>query len=112
MSTNKSHINVVWFKRDLRLQDNEALFNAIQSNKPTLLLYVFENSLQNDGHYSERHWNFIKQSIKDINQQLVTFNTKILSVSGEVISIINSIQEIYKIDSVFFSSGNRYQNYL
>ena len=101
MSTNKSHINTVWFKRDLRLQDNEAIFNAIQSNKPTLLLYVFENSLQNDGHYSERHWDFIKQSIKDINQQLVPFNTKILSVSGEVISIINSIQEIYKIENVF-----------
>jgi deoxyribodipyrimidine photo-lyase len=101
MNTNKSHINIVWFKRDLRLQDNEAIFNAIRCNKPTLLLYVFENSLQNDGHYSERHWNFIKQSIQDINQQLVPFNTKILSVSGEVISIINSLQEIHKIDTVF-----------
>jgi deoxyribodipyrimidine photo-lyase len=101
MNTNKSHINIVWFKRDLRLQDNEAIFNAIQSKTPVLLLYVFENSLQNDGHYSERHWNFIKQSIQDINQQLAPFNTKILSVSGEVISIINSIQEIYKIDTVF-----------
>jgi deoxyribodipyrimidine photo-lyase len=101
MNTTKNHINVVWFKRDLRLQDNEAIFNAIQSKKPTLLLYVFENSLHNDGHYSKRHWDFIKQSIQDINQQLKPFNTKILSVSGEVISIINSIQEIYKIDTVF-----------
>ncbi|WP_281239063.1 cryptochrome/deoxyribodipyrimidine photo-lyase family protein [Flavobacterium praedii] len=101
MSTTKSHINIVWFKRDLRLQDNEAVFNALQSKTPSLLLYVFENSLQKDGHYSERHWNFIKQSIQDINQQLLPFNTKILSVSGEVISIINSIQEIYKIDTVF-----------
>jgi deoxyribodipyrimidine photo-lyase len=101
MNSNRNHINIVWFKRDLRLQDNEAIFNAIQSKTPTLLLYVFENSLQNDGHYSQRHWDFIKQSILDINQQLQPFNTKILSVSGEVISIINSIQEIYKIDSVF-----------
>jgi deoxyribodipyrimidine photo-lyase len=101
MNSNRNHINIVWFKRDLRLQDNEAIFNAIQSKTPALLLYVFENSLQNDGHYSERHWDFIKQSIQDINQQLLPFNTKILSVSGEVISIINSIQEIYKIDSVF-----------
>jgi deoxyribodipyrimidine photo-lyase len=101
MNSNRNHINIVWFKRDLRLQDNEAIFNAMQSKTPTLLLYVFENSLQKDGHYSERHWNFIKQSIQDINQQLLPFNTKILSVSGEVISIINSIQEVYKIDSVF-----------
>jgi deoxyribodipyrimidine photo-lyase len=101
MNSNRNHINIVWFKRDLRLQDNEAIFNAIQSKTPTLLLYVFENSLQNDNHYSQRHWDFIKQSIQDINQQLLPYNTKILSISGEVISIINSIQEIYKIDSVF-----------
>jgi deoxyribodipyrimidine photo-lyase len=101
MDTNKIHINIVWFKRDLRLHDNEAIYNAIQLKTPTLLLYVFENSLQNDGHYSERHWNFIKQSIQDINQQLLPFNTKVLCVAGEVISIINSIQEVYKIDRVF-----------
>jgi deoxyribodipyrimidine photo-lyase len=101
MNTNKSQINIVWFKRDLRLQDNEAIFNAIETNKPTLLLYVFEDTLQSDGHYSDRHWCFIKQSIQDINKQLLPFDTKILSVSGEVISIINTIQEFYRIDTVF-----------
>jgi deoxyribodipyrimidine photo-lyase len=101
MNTNRKHINVVWFKRDLRLQDNEAIFNAIQSQKPTLLLYVFENSLENDPHYSARHWNFIKQSLLDINRQLDVLNAKVLCVSGEVISVLNTIQENYKIDSVF-----------
>ena len=101
MNHNRNHINVVWFKRDLRLLDNEAIYNAIQSNKPTLLLYVFETSLENDPHYSARHWNFIKQSIVDINKQLAVFNTKILSVSGEVIAAFNSIQENYRIDTVY-----------
>ena len=55
MNTNKKHINVVWLKRDLRLQDNEAIFNATKTNIPTLLLYVFEKSLINDSHYSPRH---------------------------------------------------------
>lgn len=101
MNSNRNHINIVWFKRDLRLQDNEAIFNAIQSSNPTLLLYVFEKSLQNDGHYSTRHWDFIKQSIVDINQQLLPYNTRVLSVSGEVIATINTIQENFKIDSIF-----------
>jgi deoxyribodipyrimidine photo-lyase len=101
MNTNRKHINVVWFKRDLRLQDNEAIFNAIQSQKPTLLLYVFEKSLENDYHYSARHWNFIKQSLLDINRQLAVLNAKVLCVSGEVISVLNTIQENYKIDAVF-----------
>ena len=82
MSTNKKVINVVWFKRDLRLQDNEAVFNASKTGIPTLLLYVFEKSLEHDSHYSARHWNFIKQSIVDINTQLQRFNTHVLAVSS------------------------------
>lgn len=97
----KKKINVVWFKRDLRLQDNEAIFNATQSGKPTLLLYVFEKSLENDPHYSHRHWNFIKQSLVDLNKQLKKSNTHVLAVSSEVAHVFNTLQEIYKIDTVF-----------
>ena len=101
MNSNKKHINIVWFKRDLRLQDNEAIHNAIQSGQPTLLLYVFEKSLQNDTHYSARHWNFIKQSIVALNAELQPYQTKVLAVNGEVISTINSILELYTIKNVY-----------
>ena len=67
MHINKEEINVVWFKRDLRLEDNEAIYNAFNSNKRTLFLYVLEPSLISDVHYDNRHWNFIKQSIEDLN---------------------------------------------
>lgn len=101
MNTNKKSINVVWFKRDLRLQDNEAIFNATKSATPTLLLYVFEKSLQTDAHYSERHWNFIKQSLVDINKQLQDYNTRVLCVSSEVIQVFNIIEEVYRINTVY-----------
>lgn len=101
MNTNKKNINVVWLKRDLRLQDNEAIFNATKTGIPTLLLYVFEKSLENDTHYSTRHWNFIKQSIVDLNKQLEKSNTKILAVSSEVIQVFNFLEENYKIITVY-----------
>ncbi|CAH0336469.1 Cryptochrome-like protein cry2 [Flavobacterium sp. CECT 9288] len=101
MNTNKKNINVVWLKRDLRLQDNEAIFNATNSGIPTLLLYVFEKSLKNDTHYSTRHWNFIKQSIVDLNKQLEQSNTKILAVSSEVMQVFNFLEENYKIKTVY-----------
>ena len=89
MSTNKKTINVVWLKRDLRLQDNEAIFNALKTNIPTLLLFVFEKSLEQDKHYSARHWNFIKQSLVDINKQLEQSNTQVLAVCSEVLQVFN-----------------------
>ena len=99
--TNKPHINVVWLKRDLRLQDNEAISNALSTGKPTLLLYVFEHILLNDNHYSERHFNFIKESINDLNKQLEPHNTKVLSVTSDIQTAFNLIQEFYKIDTIF-----------
>jgi deoxyribodipyrimidine photo-lyase len=97
----REHINVVWLKRDLRLQDNEAISNALQSKKRTLIIYVFEHILLNDSHYSERHFNFIKESIRDINQQLLDYNTKVLSVTSDITSALNQLQEIYKIDTIY-----------
>ena len=101
MNTNKKSINIVWLKRDLRLQDNEAIYNATNSGIPTLLLYVFEKSLQKDNHYSNRHWNFIKQSIVDLNKQLEQSDTKVLAVSSEVMQVFNFLEEKYKIKTVY-----------
>ncbi len=97
----KQHINIVWFKRDLRLQDNEAIYNAVGRDNPVLFLYVFENSLLEDVHYSERHWNFIKQSIQDLDKQLTTHNTKVLAVRSEVVQTFRTLQQFWKIDTVF-----------
>jgi len=97
----REEINIIWLKRDLRLQDNEAIQNALSSNKRNLFIYVFEKSLQEDVHYNERHWNFIKQSLVDIDENLLAYNTKVLSVNSEVINVFNQLQNYYKIHSVF-----------
>ena len=94
-------MNIVWFKRDLRLQDNEAIFRALQTNKPTLLLYCFEPMLLFDYHYSQRHFNFIKQSLLQINKELQQFNTQILVVEEDIITTLEKINTNYSISTIF-----------
>ena len=94
-------IVIVWFKRDLRLEDNEAINSAIASNKLVLLLYVIENSLIQNDHFSVRHLNFIKQSLVDLNQRLAKFNTEILAVSGEVQLIFEKLSKQFLIKKVY-----------
>ena len=94
-------ISIVWLKRDLRLSDNDAIYNALQLQKRTLLIYAFEPILINDKHYSERHWNFIKQSLEDINTQVEDYNTKVLTVKSEVVSVLNQLQSQFLIKNVF-----------
>jgi deoxyribodipyrimidine photo-lyase len=66
----KTAINIVWFKRDLRLQDNEALWAAQQEKLPILLIYCFEPSILNYDDSDVRHWRFVFESIQDLQNQL------------------------------------------
>ena len=101
MTTNKTPINIVWFKRDLRLYDNEALHNALNSPHKTLLIYCFEPLLMNDPHYSDRHWNFIKQSLIDLNKTLSLYQTKILCVTSDIIPLIQALSEKFDVKHIF-----------
>ena len=38
-------VQVVWFKRDLRVRDHAALMAAVETGAPVLPLYAFEPSL-------------------------------------------------------------------
>ncbi len=101
MNTEKPHITVHWLKRDLRLQDNENLWQAMQEPEPVLLLYILEPSLEQDLHYSERHFNFIKESLFDMTQRLIEYNSKVLCVRGEVIPVFEKLQEFFTITQIF-----------
>lgn len=98
---NKEKINLIWLKRDIRLHDNEAISSAIKSGKRFLIFYAFEKILLHDLHYNERHWDFIKQSIVDINKELIVYKSKVLSVSSDIIGLCNQIQNFYAIDTVY-----------
>ena len=65
-----------------------------------LLLYVFEDLLMEDPHYSPRHFDFIKQSIDDLNTQLKPLNCKVLSANGSVVKVLESISKNFRIEKI------------
>jgi len=101
MNTDKERINVVWLKRDLRLEDNEAIYNALKTERRTLLLYTFETMLLEDEHYNERHWNFIRESVRDLNQRLEPYNSQILTVEADIINTVNQLLTKFHISDIY-----------
>ena len=94
-------INVVWFKRDLRLSDHEPLKAAISTGRPTLLWFNFEPWLVNDPHYDERHWRFIVESIRDINRKLKAYNTQIYVTYGDTVEQLQIWHQQFSIESLY-----------
>ena len=97
----KQNINVFWFKRDLRLIDNIALSDAIESKHPLLLIYLFEPIIINDQHISKKHINFIKESISDLNNSLKKFDTRIHVYECELTNFFQKLSKKYNVKSVF-----------
>ena len=97
----KPIINIYWFKRDLRIFDNVPLQLSCDDEHPTLLVFLFEPELVNNLHYSERHWNFVQESILDINKNLKKYQTKIHCFDLNAIQFFKKISNRYKINKIF-----------
>jgi deoxyribodipyrimidine photo-lyase len=101
MSHEPNKLNLVWFKRDLRLQDHQPLTEAIQQPGKVMLLYCFEPSLLKDHHYDERHWRFVWQSLIDLNKQLQDFHGAVFITEGDALEVITELQEKLGINQIF-----------
>lgn len=97
----KEIVNIVWLKRDLRLHDNEAICKSISENEKFCLLYILEPSIQNDPHYSERHFTFIKQSLLDLNRKLDQYQSQVLFLEMEVKDAFKSLIQKMTVRKVF-----------
>jgi deoxyribodipyrimidine photo-lyase len=97
----KKAINIVWFKRDFRIIDNVALFNAHQSEMPLLLICFFEPSIMNYPDSDARHWRFIYQSIEDLNKKLEPSNSKIYFFHNEIKTVFLELIKTYDIKTIF-----------
>lgn len=97
----KSKINILWLKRDLRLHDHDALQAAIDAGLPLLFLYIFEPSLIQHPNSDDRHWQFIMQSIEDMNERLLPYQSQIFFAYSEANIAFEQLSQLYDINTVF-----------
>lgn len=92
----KDDVNVLWLKRDLRLQDNKALNKAIESKLKIVAIYVFEPSQEFNYDFSYRHWAFIKQSLDYLSEYI-----NINFFYCEVFEVLDVITEKFNVINLF-----------
>jgi deoxyribodipyrimidine photo-lyase len=55
--------NIFWFRRDLRLDDNAALYHALKAGKTVRCLFVFDREILDELAADDRRIDFIWQSV-------------------------------------------------
>ena len=74
---------VVWFKRDLRVEDNSALMAAIAEG-PILPVYVVEPDYWSMPYTSARQWQFLKESLIALDQSLTALGQPLWVAVGDI----------------------------
>ena len=77
---------VVWFKRDLRVTDHEAIFQASLSQLPTVFLYLHEPDVFQSVHYSARHERFIWESVQELKLHFESKKLSFLALEMSAVS--------------------------
>jgi deoxyribodipyrimidine photo-lyase len=81
---------VVWFKRDLRVNDHAALAHAANLG-PVLCLYVVEPSLWRQPDVCTQHYEFLKECLKDLYFALQRAGAQLHVVTGEVTDVLEQL---------------------
>ena len=96
-------INIFWFRRDLRLDDNTALNHALSEGIPVLPLFIFDTSIINELPEDDPRINFIYDTLSGINHDLVKYNSSLLIVKGDPEVMWRKLVLSYEINSVFIN---------
>ena len=97
----KQKVNIVWFKRDLRLTDHAPLVAALHEDIPAVLLYCFEPSIMAGEDSDERHWRFVYESIVDMQLELNKKNARLYYFHNEVKTVLFGLLEVYDIQNIY-----------
>lgn len=99
----KEEISVFWFRRDLRLEDNVALFYALNSNYPVLPLFIFDDAILNELPRNDARITFIYETLKNVNRKLKKVNSSLYIKKGNTEKIWENIIEEYHVKNIFFN---------
>lgn len=94
-------VNIVWFKRDLRLNDHEPLCRAIDAGLPLVLLYCFEPSWLRAADSDARHWRFVWQSVQEMEARLATLGVPFVWLQAEMLDVLDALREVVEVKAVF-----------
>lgn len=98
----KQVVNIFWMRRDLRLDDNTALFHALKTRENVLPVYIGNPDIlarKNAGF--DYRINFVYDTLRQIKAELEKFGSSLYVAHGRPIDIFKELVEKYHICSVY-----------
>ena len=88
--TMKEPTQLVWFKRDLRVEDHRPLAEAAKRG-PVVCLYVYEPELHGSAEFTSAHLVFLNESLRSLDHLLREIGGNLVLRRGAVTEVLQTL---------------------
>lgn len=95
-------VNIFWFRRDFRLDDNVGLYYALKSKNPVLPIFIYDTDIIDKLPKDDARLTFIYESLQNINHTLRNkHNSSIAFYHGKPKDVFKNILKEFDVEKVF-----------
>ncbi|QEC66585.1 deoxyribodipyrimidine photo-lyase [Panacibacter ginsenosidivorans] len=103
-------VNIMWFRRDLRLHDNAALYHALKSEHPVIPVFIFDKNILDDlEEKKDRRVEFIREALLEMQEILKKHNSSLEVYYDTPLDVYKKLVKKYTIKTVF--ANEDYEQY-
>jgi deoxyribodipyrimidine photo-lyase len=102
LKSESNDIAIFWFRRDLRLNDNTALYFALQSGFPVLPVFIFDTNILNElQDKKDKRVFFIHQQLKQLKSDLEKAGSTLAVLHTTPLSAFEKLFAKYSVKVVY-----------
>lgn len=93
-------VNIFWFRRDLRLEDNRGFYKALQGKHPVLPVFIFDSELLEELPKKDARVCFISERLQKMQKTLKDHGRSIAVYHGKPEAVFQKITSEYNVANV------------
>jgi deoxyribodipyrimidine photo-lyase len=98
----RSKVNLFWFRRDLRLDDNIGLHHALSGGLPVLPIFIFDRGILDQlEEKKDRRVHYIHLALRDMHTRLQANGSGLLTFYSDVTDAFRQLTEQFDIQTVY-----------
>ena len=106
----KPDVNIMWFRRDLRLHDNTALYHALKSEYPVVSVFIFDKNILDDlEEKKDRRVEFIREALAEMQAALKKYKSSLEVFYDRPANVYKELLKKYSINTVY--ANEDYEQY-
>jgi deoxyribodipyrimidine photo-lyase len=94
-------MTIFWFRRDLRLEDNHGLYEALANSKAVLPIFIFDKMILDELPQDDARVTFIYECLVEINTKLQKINKSLAVFYGKPEDIFEQIIADHNLEAVY-----------